>query len=155
MCKNLNISLSSESSENTEVTGNLSRHCNIDRTTRIPHTSTFTLRKHRGEKELSFYLLEYFENKCEREKVVLVKEFMSQKNNFQFGDKSAFIVINTDKIKELITTHLTDEDGDSYCNISFKQSNLPHCSCFYDGDEMTCAKLLSEGIHAIYLVSEL
>jgi hypothetical protein len=62
-----------------EITGNVARYCKpatIDKKRNRPLPAAFALRKDKGETDLSVYLLEYFRNSCEKDKVKSVKEYM-------------------------------------------------------------------------------
>ncbi|GEM_PF-1807434 len=141
-----------------EITnGNVTRYCGpskIDKKRKKPLPAAFELRKDKGEKDLSVYLLEYFGNDGEKENVKSTKEFIEQRPNpLDFKQNGGFAVLNIQSIKQRIKADI--EEGGNYCNIYFKEATLPHCSGFFDGDEITIQKLLAQSAHALYFVKDL
>ncbi len=130
------------------IEGNLTRYCRpsqIQKKSQKPSPAAFELRD--GEQYLSAYLLEYFEKSSEKENVKAVKKFMEEIKHFSLGKNGGFAVFQIAHIRE----HMINASQ----NVRFKEKELPHCGIFFEGDDLTISKLLSQCVHALYLVKDL
>lgn len=126
--------------------GTVVRYCKpmtID--SKIPTFYCFQLRE--GESYLSVYLLDYFEEPSEQEKVVAVKQFMESKK-FQCKPTGVFAALDIEKSKQKIFESIAQ-------SISYHAEGLPHCGISHEWEDLVIAQFLAECITHCYPVKKL
>ncbi|VXD17925.1 conserved hypothetical protein [Planktothrix serta PCC 8927] len=132
----------------TEIeTGNVTRYCKPrDLEKGIPKSSAFQRRIERDEKYLSVYLLDFFDQETEVEKIREVKAYMEK--SFTCKSNGSFAVLNIQQSKEYILEEISSE-------IFYREKKLPHCGIFHDADDLLIAKLLAECVQNNYPLKNL
>ncbi len=128
--------------------GTVARYCKPSTLENFkPKPACFSLRAH--ERELSVYLLDYFQKPAEKENIVKVKELM-EIQGFKFGATSTFVTLDIAQSKHYIFTQIAQQ-------IYYRQTGKPpHCSISHqDSDDLIIAKLLAKCVKRSYPVKEL
>ncbi len=127
--------------------GTVARYCKPSTLENFkPKPACFSLRAH--ERELSVYLLDYFQEPTEKENVVKVKELM-ETQGFKFGSTSTFVTLDIAQSKHYIFTQVAQ-------HICYRQTGKPpHYSIFHqNSDDLIIAKLLAKCVNHCYPVKE-
>lgn len=134
---------------NTEIqNGTVARHCKPSTLVDYkPKPACFALRVQ--EQELSIYLLDYFQESTERERVSQVKLLM-ERQGFKFGVTSTFATLDVVQSKQYIFAEIAQ-------HIIYRQTGKPpHCSIFHQYvNDLVIAKLLAKCVMQCYPVKQL
>jgi hypothetical protein len=133
----------------TEIdNGTIVRYCKpstLDEQRR-PSASSFALRTHINEKELSIHLLDYFNNPSEKEKIKAVKEWQK---NFNFNTNALFATLDIKESQDYVFNKISKK-------ISYVEMSLPHCGILFpkNYNELVISELLSQCVKNTYPVKE-
>lgn len=112
---------------------------------RKPSASSFALRTHINEKELSIHILDYFNNPSEKEKVKAVKEWQK---NFNFNTNALFATLDIKESQNYVFNKILEK-------ISYIEMGLPHCGIFHQSySDLGISELLSQCVKNTYPVND-
>ena len=117
-------------------TGTVARYCKpstLDEQGK-PTSSSFQLRLPK-EKYLSVFLLDFFSDPTEIEKIEQVKIEM-QRKGFGLKKTGLFSTLDIEESKKYISNLISQQ-------ISYKELNLPHCGIYHENDDLVISVLLS------------
>ena len=100
----------------------------------IPTSSSYLLRIP-NEKYLSVYLLDFFSESTELDKISKVRSEM-QRKGFKLKKTGLFSTLDIEYSKNYVASVISQQ-------ISYKELNLPHCGIFHEHDDLVISELLS------------